>query len=377
MVRVLLYCGGFQPIGGVETLTKNLIDGLGKFPVSIDLLAWGKDSELLRHTVDQKERVRLHRSFWRWGCRYEWPDWLILPRGKKLLAKNDIVFFPKLFSPRIHFSLDRMRLNRKPPFVFIVHYRPSEMWPESLGERSRNLIKNLLNTFDAIVVPSKDFMEDLGKIGYEGKCYQIPLAPPAETPIKPFPGFSQGFRLGFLGRLEKQKNLEYLLRSFAIFQKLWQGKSDRVELHFFGEGQEGEHLNALTMKLGLEPCVRFHGGVPYHKVAEVIDSCHGFVFSSVTEGQCLAALEILSRGRPLIATPVGSFPDIIDGKVGKIASLKDPVALAAAMKEMLEEVKDGKINPATIRKYYDKRYSHASVIEQYYGMLMELVNDKN
>ena len=140
------------------------------------------------------------------------------------------------------------------------------------------------------------------------------MIPPKPITPHPFPDGGHCLRLGFLGRLVPQKNLVYLLEAF---EHLVAGRAGACsepvswELHLFGDGPTKQELESAAAARGLESRVHFHGAVPHDAVAAAIDQCHLFAFSSVSEGQCLAALEILSRGRPIVATPVGAFPEFL------------------------------------------------------------------
>lgn len=63
MINLLFYFGGFSHIGGIEVFSKNLIAGLNDYPLSIDLLVWGKNSELLNE-IQQNNNIIIHRFFW-------------------------------------------------------------------------------------------------------------------------------------------------------------------------------------------------------------------------------------------------------------------------------------------------------------------------
>ena len=106
-----------------------------------------------------------------------------------------------------------------------------------------------------------------------------------------------------------QKNLPYLLE---IFQALTQQTEPdrRYELHLFGDGTERAQLEQKCR--GARAEMWFYGETPRSEIAFAIDSCDLFLNTSLTEGQCLVALEVLkSRGRPLVATPVGALPEVL------------------------------------------------------------------
>ena len=70
----------------------------------------------------------------------------------------------------------------------------------------------------------------------------------------------------------------------------------------------------------LPPAARivFHGVVRGPAKRAAIDSCHMFVNPSVSEGQCIVALEVFAQGRCFVGTPVGSLPEMLgSGELGK------------------------------------------------------------
>ncbi len=102
----------------------------------------------------------------------------------------------------------------------------------------------------------------------------------------------------------------------------------------FGDGHLRKNLEELACGLGIEKFVVFHGNIPNSRVPEVIASCHLFAFTSINEGQCLAALEILSCGRPLVATDVGALPEILsDSCLGRLVEFT-PESVAMGILEV-------------------------------------------
>ncbi len=181
------------------------------------------------------------------------------------------------------------------PFILITPYRPAEYWDSST--------RTVLDDFDAITVQSEEGIDDLRKLGYRGRSERIPLLPPAISASAPFPSAAGDgvIRLGFLGRLVEQKNLGYLLEVYRCLTRE-PANGLRFELHLYGDGAQREALTAACVKQSL-PRVTFHGEIPREQVPAASDACDLFLNTSHTEGQCLAALEVLSRGRPLVATP--------------------------------------------------------------------------
>jgi len=61
-----------------------------------------------------------------------------------------------------------------------------------------------------------------------------------------------------------------------------------------------------------------------------MSTCRFFVMPSIFESYGIAAVELMSYGRPIICTDVNGLPDTV-GDAGMIVKPKDPVGLAEAM----------------------------------------------
>ena len=116
------------------------------------------------------------------------------------------------------------------------------------------------------------------------------IAPPA-TPVRVF---------GAIGRLDKQKGFDTLLRAFRM--------TDRpdISLYIYGEGAEEESLRALA---GDDPRIHFKGFTndPVLAMAKV----EAVAMPSVWEAYGLVAIEALAAGRRLLVNPVDGLMDHI------------------------------------------------------------------
>ncbi|MGO9336309.1 MAG: glycosyltransferase [Terracidiphilus sp.] len=297
--------------------------------------------------------ISVHSSEWRWGCRWGWPDKVMVRQEWKNLVDADLLVFGKLLHEDVHRGLARLHKR----MILITPYRPAEMWR---GRRQDDL---LLNSFEAIVVQASSFEEDLRALGYRGRIVTLPYLPPGVSEPAPWPqnGLLQ---IGFLGRLVPDKNVKYLL---AAFSRLYEMGTE-ARLHLYGDGPERDALQSLTAQLGLTDRVRFHGSRRRDEIAAAIDLCHLFAFSSSTEGQCLAALEILARGRPVVGTPVGAFPEFLQSLLGCVAPLNDLDAYACALRATGSWALEGKVSPADVQQAYMRRFDRAQVIDEYMSL---------
>ncbi len=73
-------------------------------------------------------------------------------------------------------------------------------------------------------------------------------------------------------------------------------------------------------------------------VAALLDRLDVVALPSWTEGLPLIVLEAMAHGRPVVATPVGGTPELlVDGETGLLVPPRDPHALAAALRRVLDD----------------------------------------
>ncbi len=119
--------------------------------------------------------------------------------------------------------------------------------------------------------------------------------------------------LVYVGRLSKEKNLDFLVRSL---HPLLASRQD-VRLLFVGGGPIKRHLEALTRHLGLERRIVFTGYVPYLKIERYYFLADLFVTASLSEVFPLTVIEALSSSLPVIAIDAVGTGDIVaDGYNG-------------------------------------------------------------
>lgn len=140
------------------------------------------------------------------------------------------------------------------------------------------------------------------------------------------------FRFLFVGRLEPQKGLQYLIEAIALL------KDYDFEVFIVGEGSQREELRKLAEELGVNHLVRFLGRKDGEELVELYLSSDAFVLPSTWEGLPLTVLEAWAAGLPIIATAVGGVQDIcVDGENSLVVKPGDSSALAEAMARLVQE----------------------------------------
>ena len=124
----------------------------------------------------------------------------------------------------------------------------------------------------------------------------------------------------FVGRLGREKNLDFLLRSFALVSA---ARPDAV-LVLIGGGPEEETIRKMTRQMGLEYRVIFTGLLAYEEVSRCYAGADVFVFPSLTETQGLVLGEAKAAGLPVVAVRAFATAEMVRGD-GVDGFLTEPV----------------------------------------------------
>lgn len=141
--------------------------------------------------------------------------------------------------------------------------------------------------------------------------------------------------IGWVGRIDPLKDLETLLRAFALVRE---NRPD-VLLRLFGPTPDGNEryeasVRAVADELGLGDAVRFEG--PVRPVTTAYQSSTVVALSSVSEGLPYTVMEAMMCGRATVSTEVGGVPEVV-GDAGLLVPPRDPVAFAAACERLLAD----------------------------------------
>jgi len=133
-------------------------------------------------------------------------------------------------------------------------------------------------------------------------------------------------RFLFVGRLVQDKNPFALIEAARSLQG--------AEVWMAGGGP----LAAALQRAAAGTPVRLLGVQPRERILSLLQECRALVLCSHNEGLPNVVLEALAAGRPVIATPVGAVPEVVeDGVNGRLVPEGDVGALRRGMEELLDD----------------------------------------
>jgi polysaccharide biosynthesis protein PelF len=141
--------------------------------------------------------------------------------------------------------------------------------------------------------------------------------------------------ISWAGRIDPVKDLETLLRAFALVSQ----EIPEVRLRIFGSpphGQEAylERCQELAAELGVSERATFEGRVD--NIRDAYAAGHVVVLCSITEGFPYTLIEAMTCGRACVATDVGGVTEAL-ANTGLVVPPRSPEALAKACLGLLRD----------------------------------------
>lgn len=150
------------------------------------------------------------------------------------------------------------------------------------------------------------------------------------------------FIIGFIGRLELQKNLPVLIKAV--------GGLDKICCIIIGAGSEEHLLKRIVEKAGYTN-IRFLGHIP--DASKLMPMFDIFCLPSKWEGLGLVLLEAMFQKIPIVGSTAGAIPEILgDGKFGFLFKPEDEETLR-------QIVISASKNKQKLSELAEKAYNHA------------------
>jgi glycosyltransferase involved in cell wall biosynthesis len=130
-----------------------------------------------------------------------------------------------------------------------------------------------------------------------------------------------------VGRLVEQKRID---RFLSVVARVKRESRTPIRAIIAGDGPERSNLEAMAASLDLLPdTVEFRGNVA--SIGDVLRDADVLALTSEYEGTPNVVLEAMACGIPVVATPVGGVPDLIEHGVTGLLADGDTDALAEAV----------------------------------------------
>lgn len=222
-------------------------------------------------------------------------------------------------------------------------HKPYDVWV--LGSdiwRIRNipllgpwLIKRVINNADHIFADGLKLCDDVKEIA-QRECPFLPSTRVLPKPITPLSSLKENnkFRLLFVGRYHQNKGPDLLIESMNYLSPKLRAV---IEVHLFGFGNMMEALESLIKQHALEDVVKLHHGIEPQDLSNYLNSVHYLIIPSRIESVPVIFFDAMQIGTPVISTPVGDLPRLINQyNCGIIAQSSGAKEIAAAIEEAFQ-----------------------------------------
>ena len=188
-----------------------------------------------------------------------------------------------------------------------------------------------LKNVDIFIAPSQ-YLQNIAKTD---------VSPIVHVPnfieFQQFHELTNTYNVLFVGRLEKIKGVECLIRAVSFIIKVF----PQTTLTIVGDGRDKTDLFSLAVTLQLEKSIHFAGWVDHKDLATYYEKASLVVIPSVVpENFPTVCNEAMSAGRPVVGTNVGGIPEMIDDGVnGYLVEPEKPEQIAEKVIKLFSEEK--------------------------------------
>ena len=237
----------------------------------------------------------------------------------------------------------------------------------------------LSNRCDCVIVPAQMIKKELQSFGVKKPIVVLPNG--VDTTL--YKTQKEGFLrkrlhiprkykiLLYVGRLEKEKSIDFLLKAFVSIHK----KVPAAVFVLVGDGSEKKKLMTLAKRLDIEKYVYFAGVIATKNIPKVYHDAELFLFSSRTETQGMVVSEALAAGLPVVAVRDAVFTNvIIDGVNGVLMEKNIPAFAKQVISLMHDEKRRHQMTKAALEMA--QRYSLDVTAQAFENVYNQMINSK-
>lgn len=290
-------------------------------------------------------------------------NWRLYQRVNKIIRDNHIELCIGFMTTSNVLSVLASRSNGIP--VMISERNNPEEEKFKLSPLWRFLKKYTYRKADKLIVQNNRIKDLYIKTIEEERLEVIPN--PINPDLRPQPGGDVKNIVLNVGRLERQKAQDTLIRAFANLNPPgW-------ELHIIGDGRQKAYLEGLIDELQMHQKVRLLGKkkdiLPFYQKARI------FVLSSLYEGFPNVLLEAMQMGKACISTdcPTGPSDIITPGEDGILVPVGDTKELEAALRKLIENPElERELGARAVKA--TRHYQIENIAAIWEGLIAELLN---
>lgn len=356
-MRIAIFTDSFHPeLGGIQDAVAALARGLGGRGHAVLVNAPGACSSdyaqagLEEQELELGENVLIRRYFSLPVPSSTRQSRLLLPTGRAARAtrafRPDVMHAHTFLGAGLEALLAAAR--RECPLVGTNHWAVREFGsyvpfiPRLAGRAGLCAVTSFYNRCTLVTAPSSSVLDEMRSFGLRRPCEVV--SNPIDLQLFHAAGQAdkrackQRFGFGdatvlYAGRLAAEKNIDVLLRAFALV------RSERPDATFVlaGHGSAESRLRALAAQLGLLRNVRFLGTLDQGTLARVMIAADVFAIASTSETQSMVTLQAMACGLPVVAARWRALPETLGEQAGLLAAAGDAADFAGKISRLLAD----------------------------------------
>ena len=183
------------------------------------------------------------------------------------------------------------------------------------------------------------------------------------------------FVIGVVKTLLPKYGIDTLIRAFKIVRENANAAlMNKLEFRIYGQGVQREELEMLTCELGMQDIVRFMGVIDNADVPHALAQMDIFCLGSRMESFGVAAVEAMAMKKPVIATEVTGFKEVIvHGESGILVPVDDPEAMAREILRLMDNENErrrlGENGLIRVQREYDIQKNLLTMVSLYKSLL--------
>lgn len=343
MKKIAIIYSGAKSWGGIETYLELLFANADRAKVNLTLLSLGS-WPLTRKLPNAEYRVRTLA-----GSRFRVKTIFEL---SKSLREDGIELIVSQGTVANAYAGAASLLSGVPNLV-TVHSDPYYDYPNPVVRFIYNAVEHLTRFPTKHYIAVSEYLKGkLVALGIKGNNISVILNgvkdPGLDSRLR---GNDEGGEvvIGSIGRLHKVKNYAELIKACSSLD------ISNWKLVIIGEGSERKNLERLIADLGVGDRVQLLGNKD--NISEQLSQIDIYIQPSLSEGFGLTVVEAMLAGKPVIVSPCGSLPELVEnGKTGIVLNDTSPTAIADAINDLIEDKQKAAELAANGQKYAQEHF---------------------
>lgn len=278
--------------------------------------------------------------------------------------KPDLVYIPisPSFLPYFRDGLFLLFSKWFSKAKIVVHLHCGDYFRKEFYDKSnfivKYFIKHSLNKADCAIVLSnnlKNIFKDLVSnvvVAYNGVDYSFISTNNIQN--------TKMIKIGYLGNILISKGIMDLIKAFEILVRHYNCNNIILEFagNYWNQDNAKELISSFIKTNKLSNKVFDLGFLKLEEKEFFLQDLDIFVFLSYNEGMPLVLLEAMAAGLPIVASNVGSIPEIVvDGENGFIVEKNNPQEAARVIMKLIENPELRKKMGKAGREKYEEHFT--------------------